>query len=84
MKAMYKSFSNAVCRTLDVTGATMASAEIAVGDLNYYVQENSKANRRNITNNAKTRAAENHLAIQQKLDADEKFANAFAAIEADW
>ena len=84
MKAMYQSLSNAVCRVLDSTADTMASAEKAIGDLNHYVEENSKTNRKQITNNAMTRAAENHLAIQNKLDADEKFAAAFRAIEADW
>lgn len=84
MKAMYKSLSNAVCRTLDTGAATMESAEKAIGDVNYYVEVNSKANRMSMLTNAKERAATNHMRIQDKLNEDEKFANAFAAIEAEW
>lgn len=84
MRAMYNSLSNAVCRTLDAVGSTAESAEKALGDVNHYVEENSKANRKTITYNAKTRAAKAHMAIQKQLDEDEKFSAAWEEIEKDW
>ena len=84
MRAMYKSLSNAVCRTFDAAASTMESAEKALGDANFYVEQNSKANRKIITNAAKTRATENHIKVQERLDSDDKFNAAWQAIEADW
>ncbi len=84
MKAMYKSLSNVVCRTLDAGASSMESAEKALGDVNHYVEQNSKANRMIITNSAKTRAAENLMKIQSRLNEDADFSDAMQAIDADW
>ena len=84
MKAMYQSASNFVCRTLDAGASTMESAEKALGDVNHYVEQNSKANRMIITYSAKTRAAENLMKVQSRLDDDADFSDAMKAIDAEW
>ncbi len=84
MKAMYKSASNFVCRTLDAGASTMESAEKALSDVNKYVEQNSIANHLIIEYNAKDRAAKAHRNVQRKLSEDEEYAESFAAIEALW
>lgn len=82
--SIFRSISNAISQTADLTSATVSSLEKGIDTVNVIVNNNHQVITRTSKANAIERVANHHADLAKRLSKDSELKSIYEALEANW